>query len=347
MTYLERNELRAELGVLRAELGEYRQALGLQVLDVFTDGNNSESELSPASGKVASTVQQHQRADPVLGLRQEHHPPVGCGDGQRRGNLQQPQDGQLRQVLSAGQPHFRVPNANTDSQNVQTEGQSKKRKLVTSINQEHNPFLGSGSSSSDTVESYHLFEFISMKLLSTDRSELLKDIRECVKKIIQEGMDNVFIPAHAIPEDLTTSYLKSIGIQSPETQQRLQQLQQCLVEQEINIVNPVHTATVVAPGKTMLEKTTVADGLVHAIDGNGVIAIANQLDTRKQILRGFRTFLGMVFVEGRSPTTEQRLDSSANSEVVVIDRKEMEQQVQELRDRMDRMEKETQYCTIS
>ena len=190
-----------------------------------------------------------------------------------------------------------------------------------------------------------------MKLLSTDRSELLKDIRECAKKIIQEGMDNKlrFIPAHAIPEDLTTSYLKSIGIQSPETQQRLQRIQQCLVKQEINIVNPVHTATVVAPGKTMLEKTTVADGLVHAIDGNGVIAIANQLDTRRQILRNVRTLLGKVFVEGegRSPTTEQRLDSSANSEVVVIDRKEMEQQVQELRDRMDRMEKETQYCTIS
>ena len=199
----------------RAELGEYRRALGRQVLDELTDGNNSESELSAASGNVASTVQQHQRADPVLGLRQEHHPPVGRGDGQRRGHLQQPQDGQLRQVLS-------VPNANTDSQNVQTEGhpQSKKRKLVTSIKQEHNPFHGSGSSSSDTAESSSLFGWISMKLLSTDRSELLKDIRECAKKIIQEGMDNKlrFIPAHAIPEDLTTSYLKSIGIQSPETQ---------------------------------------------------------------------------------------------------------------------------------
>ena len=258
-----------------------------------------------------------------------------------------------RQVLDAFSESELSANANTDSQNVQTEGhpQSKKRQLVTSIKQEHNPFHGSGSSSSDTAESSSLFGWISMKLLSTDRSELLKDIRECAKKIIQEGMDNKlrFIPAHAIPEDLTTSYLKSIGIQSPETQQRLQQLQQCLVKQEINIVNPVHTATVVAPGKTMLEKTTVADGLVHAIDGNGVIAIANQLDTRKQILRNVRTFLGKVFVEGegRSPTTEQRLDSSANSEVVVIDRKEMEQQVQELRDRMDRMEKETQYCTIS
>ena len=96
-------------------------------------------------------------------------------------------------------------------------------------------------------------------------------------------------------------------------------------------MNPVHTATVVAPGKTMLEKTTVADGLVHAIDGNGVIAIANQLDTRRQILRDVRTFLGKVFVEGEG----------------VIDRIEIEQQVQELRDRMDRMEKETQYCTIS
>ena len=313
MTYLERNELRAEVEVCRAELGEYRRALGRQVLDEFTDGNNSESELSPASGKVASTVQQDQRADPVL--------------GQRHGHLQQPQDGQLLQVLSAGQP-----NANTDSQ-VQTEGhhQSTKRKLVTSINQEHNLFLGSGSSSSDTAESSSLFRWISMKLLSTDRSELLKDIRECAKKIIQEGMVKKlrFIPAHAIPEDVTTSYLKSIGIQSPETQQLLQQLQQCLVKQEINIVNPVHTATVVAPGKTMLEKTTVADGLVHAIDGNGVIVIANQLDTKRQILRNVRTLLGIVEGEG------------------VIDRTEMEQQVQELRDRMDRMEKETQYCTIS
>ena len=171
-----------------------------------------------------------------------------------------------------------------------------------------------GTSSSNTAGS-SLNSMLTEKLKSKTKSELL-DIRRCVQSIVIEGIQNGLIAASVFSDEITTEYLKSIGITSVSTQHHL---------------------------------TVAANEIVNLIaDLDAYISIANALDTRTELMRNVRVLLDKIVVGGLSPATvaEQRLEAEANA-IVVNRNNDLQQQVQELSDRLARMEIENKCCIVS
>ena len=215
------------------------------------------------------------------------------------------------------------------------------------------PFPGSGSSSSsDTAES-SLFQWLTEKLRSKPKTELVVDIRLCVQSIVKEGIPDELILPGISPDDVTTRYLKYIGVSSVITQKQQQRLYKWLihgqralttaVQQENETLVHADAAAVVTSSETvMLVETTTADEKDLIDEMDSIITIANVFDTRKQMMQNVRTLLEKV---GLFPAKEQRPNAVAD-EVVVVNRNELAQEVQELTDRYARMEIETKNCTI-
>ncbi len=179
------------------------------------------------------------------------------------------------------------------------------------------------------------------------------NIIKYVTLLVQEGINNELILADISPEDFNVPYLKSIGITSPGVQQHLMRIHKSLVAQhptkmvssssaagslqrDNKIVDPADARKVaalemeVARAKEMAREAAknaaeMKSNLDAFMDATGVSAGG-------QMQRAMRTTDGKVQVEVFSPATDQRLDVISNAIAVSHD------EIQELHDRMDRLE---------
>jgi hypothetical protein len=184
------------------------------------------------------------------------------------------------------------------------------------------------------------------------------DIVKCVTVLVQEGIDDEHILADIHADDFNVPYLKSIGITSPGIQQHLMRIHKSLAEQRVaklassspaggslqndnKIVDPADAQEVaalkmeVARAKEMAREAAknaaeMKSNLDAFMDATGVSAGG-------QMQRAVRTSDGKVLVEVSSPATDQRLDAVSN--IVAVNRDEVDFEIQELQHRLERLEK--------
>ena len=232
------------------------------------------------------------------------------------------------------------------------------------------PLLGSGSSSVDSSPDPSEFQWLPEKLKSNTRMELA-DIKKCVQLLIKDGIDSESILAKVSPDDFTIEYLKSIGIVSLGAQQQLLLIHQNLVKQhrilapptqnagpstaDNKIVHPADARKMAALEKEMLDKTRAANetaqkAVQSAAEANrklDAFVEATGVGAGGQMQHAVRTKDGKVEVVVTSPVIEQRQDA-VESDVATI-RNEHEQEIQDLRERLARMEraKNKKSCSVS